>query len=166
MYKVSFFCVLWDRVQIAETIQRDCGFPGVFGALDAALVHIHPPPTALADIQNYTYTMERESEVLVAKEDSPMHLERELVTTGSNNNNTTMDLEESGLVRTRDKNGKERAEEGSREEVGRAKCALVLQFVADHKLTFRDIHLDAPKTGTRMQVFQVSCYGHKPYLFF
>lgn len=155
-----------DRVQIAETIQQDCGFPGVFGALDAALVHIRPPPTAPADIQNYAYSMERETKVVMGMEDNPKQLERELVTTGSNNNTSTMDLEERELVRTRDKKGKARAKEGSFEELGHAKCALVLQFVADHKLIFRDIHLDAPKTGTRMQVFQVSCSGQKsgPFL--
>ncbi|KAK4304902.1 hypothetical protein Pmani_023169 [Petrolisthes manimaculis] len=148
-----------ERVQIAETIQRDCGFPGVFGALDAALVHIRPPPSALADIQNYTYSMERESSVVVGMADNPKQPEGGLMSTGSNDN-STMSLEESDLVGTKDKKGREsavvRAEGGSSEEAGRVKCALVLQFVADHKLTFHDIHLDAPKTGTRMQVFQES----------
>lgn len=38
-----------------------------------------------------------------------------------------------------------------------SKCAFVLQFIVDQRLLFRDIHLDAPATGTRIQVFQVIC---------
>ncbi|KAK8735218.1 hypothetical protein OTU49_005566 [Cherax quadricarinatus] len=36
------------------------------------------------------------------------------------------------------------------------KCAFVLQFIVDHRLIFRDIHLDAPGAGTRIQIFQES----------
>lgn len=83
------------RVKIAEVIKQDCGFPGVFGAMDAALIHMMAP--AGDDRLNYAYvTTEEES-----------------------------------------------------------KYGFVLQFVVDHRLMFRDIHLDAPKTGTRFQVFQV-----------
>nr|XP_045592194.1 uncharacterized protein LOC123754081 isoform X1 [Procambarus clarkii] len=37
-----------------------------------------------------------------------------------------------------------------------SKCAFVLQFIVDHRLIFRDIHLDAPSAGTRIQIFQES----------
>nr|XP_045597436.1 uncharacterized protein LOC123757639 isoform X2 [Procambarus clarkii] len=72
-----------ERVQIAEIIKQDCGFPGVFGAIDASLIHLISPVV--------------------------------------------------------DDN-----------------CAFVLQFIVDHRLVFRDIHLDSPKTGTRIQIFQDS----------
>ncbi|XP_027238369.2 uncharacterized protein [Penaeus vannamei] len=85
-----------ERVKVAEVIKHDCGFPGVFGALDAALIHMMAP--AGDDRLNYAYiTTEEES-----------------------------------------------------------KYGFVLQFIVDHRLVFRDIHLDAPKTGTRFQVFQES----------
>lgn len=46
-----------------------------------------------------------------------------------------------------------------------SKCGFVLQFIVDHRLLFRAIHLDAPGAGTRIQIFQVgliySVYGKK-----
>ncbi|XP_042212411.1 uncharacterized protein LOC121859559 isoform X1 [Homarus americanus] len=85
-----------ERVQIAEIIKQDCGFPGVFGAMDASLIHMTPPVGN--DKYNYALTI------------------------GDSETN----------------------------------CAFVLQFIVDHRLVFRDIHLDSPKTGTRIQVFQES----------
>ncbi|XP_071530041.1 uncharacterized protein [Panulirus ornatus] len=85
-----------ERVQIAEIIKQDCGFPGVFGAMDASLIHMMPP--AGTDKYNYAYVNEEAD----------------------------------------------------------TRCAFVLQFIIDHRLIFRDIHLDSPKTGTRIQVFQES----------
>ncbi|XP_042212091.1 protein ANTAGONIST OF LIKE HETEROCHROMATIN PROTEIN 1-like isoform X2 [Homarus americanus] len=87
---------LEERITIAEVIKHDSGFPGVFGAMDAALVQMQTPLSN--EEQDYCY------------------------------NNTP-----SG-----------------------SKCAFVLQFIVDHRLHFRDIHLDAPTTGTRIQVFQES----------
>lgn len=92
--------IIWppieERVQIAEIIKQDCGFPGVFGAMDASLIHMTLP--LVDDACKYVYA-----------------------------------------------NG----------ETG-TKCAFVLQFIVDHRLVFRDIHLDSPKTGTRIQIFQES----------
>lgn len=76
-------------------IKHNCGFPGAFGAMDAALIHMKIPTGA--DKQEYTYVKEGIS----------------------------------------------------------CKCAFVLQFIVDHRLLFRDIHVDSPATGTRVQVFQV-----------
>ncbi|XP_071530020.1 uncharacterized protein [Panulirus ornatus] len=87
---------LEERITIAEVIKHDSGFPGVFGAMDAALIHMQTPLDQ--DEQEYCYT---------------------------------------------------KAALGS-------KCAFVLQFIVDHRLLFRDIHLNAPCTGTRIQVFQES----------
>ncbi|XP_042879633.1 uncharacterized protein LOC122258024 [Penaeus japonicus] len=87
---------LEERIRIAEVIKHNCGFPGAFGAMDAALIHMKTPSGA--DKQEYTYVKEGTS----------------------------------------------------------CKCAFVLQFVVDHRLLFRDIHLDSPATGTRVQVFQES----------
>lgn len=85
----------FNRIRIAEVIKHNCGFPGAFGAMDAALIHMKTP--AGADKQEYTYVKEGIS----------------------------------------------------------CKCAFVLQFIVDHRLLFRDIHVDSPATGTRVQVFQV-----------
>ncbi|XP_053645091.1 uncharacterized protein [Cherax quadricarinatus] len=87
---------LEERITIAEVIKHDSGFPGVFGAMDAALIHMRTPLSQ--EEQQYCYT---------------------------------------------------KTASGS-------KCAFVMQFIVDHRLHFRDIHLDAPSTGTRSQVFQES----------
>ncbi|KAG7155585.1 hypothetical protein Hamer_G015949, partial [Homarus americanus] len=85
-----------ERLVIAEAIKNVSGFPGVMGAMDAALIHMRTPPGP--EKQDYCY-----------------------------------DKSKAGF-----------------------KCAFVLQFIVDQRLIFRDIHLDAPSAGPRIQIFQVS----------
>ncbi|XP_042205525.1 protein ANTAGONIST OF LIKE HETEROCHROMATIN PROTEIN 1-like isoform X2 [Homarus americanus] len=85
-----------ERLVIAEAIKNVSGFPGVMGAMDAALIHMRTPPGP--EKQDYCY-----------------------------------DKSKAGF-----------------------KCAFVLQFIVDQRLIFRDIHLDAPSAGPRIQIFQES----------
>ncbi|XP_071530141.1 uncharacterized protein [Panulirus ornatus] len=87
---------LEERLIIAEAFKNFSGFPGVMGAMDAALIHMRTPPGP--EKQDYCY---------------------------------------------------DKTKAGS-------KCGFVLQFIADHRLLFRAIHLDAPGAGTRIQIFQES----------